>query len=317
VLDAMFPGKLVAVRPTYLETGEWFYVPTTKAGGAPGTNGSFPWNSDLFFYGDYSVEAHAEFCAWPGLPPALQTNCSIPTAAVRLAANLGNTFVEGADAESARAILFTRFLAVRVATAIIALAQVIKDVSGGKLLSMFFYGYLFELGWDVTAGHHALGLLLNAPEIDILSAPYSYGISRTVSVGFQPHGPADSLTTAGKLFVHEDDTRTCLCGAEPACTSDSFWKAHNLSDSVALIRRNGLTAMLRGNGLYYFDLYGYGWFGRPDSRGTSEALWRAVSSVVEAAQRLDHSQPTAFLPQVLVVLRRSTAPVLHALHRAA
>jgi hypothetical protein len=75
--------------------------------------------------------------------------------------------------------------------------------------------------------------------------------------------------------------------------------------------------MLRGNGLYYFDLYGYGWFGRPDSRGTSEALWRAVSSVVEAAQRLDHSQPTAFLPQVLVVLRRSTAPVLHALHRAA
>jgi hypothetical protein len=221
VLDAMFPGKLVAVRPTYLETGEWFYVPTTKAGGAPGTNGSYPWNSDLFYYGDYSADAHAEFCAWPELPPALQPNCSIPTAAVRLAANLGNTFVEGADSESARAILFTRFLAARVATAIITLAQVIKDVSSGKLLSMFFYGYLFELGWDVTAGHHALALLLHTPEIDILSAPYSYGVSRTVSVGFQPHGPADSLATSGRhahvpvwrrTFVH---VRPVLEGAQP------------------------------------------------------------------------------------------------------
>jgi len=65
----------------------------------------------------------------------------------------------------------------------------------------------------------------------ILSAPHSDGASRTLTVGFQPHGPADAEAVAGKLFIHEDDTRTCLCALEPSCVHDPFWIAHNLSDS--------------------------------------------------------------------------------------
>ena len=301
-LDRAFPGKLVAVRPTYLETGEWFMTPVTASGDLPGANGTFPWTSDAFYYGDYSADAAAAFCGWPELPPALAANCSVPAAATRLAANVGNMFVQGADAQSARAVMYTRFLAARVAAAIVGLAQTIKTASGGRLLSMFFYGYLFELGWDVPSGHCAVRALLDAPEVDILSGPYSYRASRTLSVGFQPHGPADAAAAAGKLFVHEDDTRTVLCAETPACVADPFWTARNLSDSVAFVRRNGLTAALRGNGLYYFDLWGYGWYGRPDAPVASAALWAAVSDVVGAAQRLDVSPAAAggLVPQVLV-----------------
>lgn len=300
VLDATFPGRLVAVRPTYLETGEWFTTPITASGGLPGTNGTFPWTSDLYYYGDVSADAVAAFCAWPELPPSLRANCSVPAAAARATANVGNMFVQGADADSARAVMFNRFTAARAAATMVGLAQVMKDASGGKLLSMFFYGYLFELDWDVTSGHHAMRALLDAPAVDILSAPYSYGASRTLGAGFQPHGPADALAAANKLFVHEDDTRTALCAMTPACTQDPFWIARNLSDTIAFIRRNGLTAALRGNGLYYFDLWDWGWYGRPDAPAASAALWRAISDVVGAAQRLDLSHAAALRPQILV-----------------
>jgi hypothetical protein len=307
-LDAAFPGRVVAVRPTYLEGGEWFTTPVTAGGSAPGTNGSFPWNSDLFYYMDYAPDAVSAFCAWPALPLELRVNCSIPAVNIRLSANTGNMFIQGLDPESARAVMFVRFLASRVASTLIGLAQTIKAVSDGKCLSMFFYGYLFELGWDVLSGHHALAQLLAAPEIDILSAPYSYGASRTLAVGFQPHGPADAEVPVGKLFIHEDDTRTCLCALEPACVPDPLWVAHNISDTVTFIRRNGMTSVLRGNGLYYFDLWGYGWYGRPDAPEDSVTLWQAITSVVEAAQKLDLTKPqaAAFRAQVLVFVDEIT-----------
>jgi len=67
-----------------------------------------------------------------------------------------------------------------------------------------------------------------------------------------------------------------------------------------MIKRNGLTAALRGNGLYYFDLFGDGWFGQPSRPVESAAMWSAIRGVIKAADMVDTTQESAFKPQVVV-----------------
>jgi len=50
----------------------------------------------------------------------------------------------------------------------------------------------------------------------------------------------------------------------------------------------------------------YGWYGRPDAPIVSAALWQAISSVVEAAQKLDMSSGTPFQAQVLIFVDEVT-----------
>eukprot|EP00037_Helgoeca_nana_P028352 m.333209 g.333209 ORF g.333209 m.333209 type:complete len:819 (-) comp27738_c0_seq1:85-2541(-) len=286
-LNARFPGKLAGVRPTYLNGGEWFYVMTR-----------FNTSTHDWYYGDYSSDANTSFCEWAGLPASLRPRCTVPDVRTRWTPTLGNTFVGGDGAEGSLSVYYARFLAHRVATTITALAAEIKAVSGGRLITMFFYGYLFELGSDYCNGHDAMSTLLASPDIDVLGAPYSYGRARTLAVGFSPHGPADAAAVSRKLFVHEDDTRTVLCPANDP--TETGLRLTNLSDSLAVIRRNGLTAVLRGNGLYYFDLWGQGWFGNPTRVAESTAIWAAIGSVLRVASAVNASGPTPFAPQVSV-----------------
>jgi hypothetical protein len=166
-LAAAFPGQMIGVRPAYLSTGEFFYLMTR-----------FNATSEDWFYPDYSADANNSFCAWDGLPASLHAQCSgAPSVRARWNPTTGNTFVGGEsdDDEGTRAVFYERFLASRVASAMEALAKEIKAISGNSLLTMFFYGYLLELGWDKGSGHEAMAQLLAVPSVDILSGPYSYG----------------------------------------------------------------------------------------------------------------------------------------------
>jgi hypothetical protein len=293
-LNAAFPGQLAVVRPTYLNGGEWFYVQSPGAKD-PETGIPIEWR-----YADYSSESEAQFCSWAGLPDHLKgVECGVPDISSRLTPNLGNTFLRGDGGNASRSVYFTRFLAYRVTSAMLALAETIKDTSGSQLLTMFFYGYLFSLDFDPASGHNSMQRLLSSPAVDILSGPYSYGESRTLDIGFRPHGPADAAAAWGKMHIHEDDTRTLLYNAS-SNQSPGNHRMTNLSDTVTMIRRNGMTAALRGNGLYYFDLFGDGWFGQPSRPTESAAIWSAIRGVIKTAAMVDTREAFAFKPQVVV-----------------
>lgn len=293
-LNEAFPGQLAVVRPTYLNGGEWFYV--QQAGATdPETGRPIEWR-----YADYSSDSETQFCRWSGMPSQLRGgDCRVPDIRTRLTPNFGNTLIRGDGGNASRSVYFTRFLAHRVTSAIVALGETIKEASNNHLLTMVFYGYLFSLDFDPASGHNSMQRLLSSPVVDILSGPYSYGESRTLDIGFRPHGPADAAAAWGKMHIHEDDTRTVLYNAS-SNQSPGNHRMTNLSDTVTMIKRNGLTAALRGNGLYYFDLFGDGWFGQPSRPVESAGMWSAIRGVIEAAAMVNTTEDSAFKPQVVV-----------------
>ena len=108
------------------------------------------------------------------------------------------------------------------------------------------------------SGHLALQQLLESQHLDAVASPYMYqAIVRNNSRGgpLTPHGPWDSSTANGKFWLIEDDSRTAL-DAVPG----NFKYAQSGADSENLMRRNVLTALWHGHGLYFYDLNNQGKF---------------------------------------------------------
>ena len=276
-LDAAYPGKLAGVLIEGLCGGEWFYVPTDPV---------------RRMAGDYTEEMRAEFCAAEegGIDiDGSIANCALPTAAERDTASLGNALLQwdSPTDPSARSFRFNRFLSQKVAGAIGAFADAVKNVSKGKALTIAFNGYLFDLSDSrlTGSGHLDLAALLANPTLDVLASPYQYGAAvRQPGGRFTSHGPVDSATLHGKMWVSEDDSRTVL-------TDRGAWDQHvnTTSGTVNLIRRNMYTAMLHRQGLYWLDLASVGWWGRDDNAtmiAATDAMWGNASHVLTQWQAL-------------------------------
>ena len=280
-LDSEYPGRIMGVHLSYLETGEWFYPELS--------NGLFP---------DYSDSMKSAFCDWMGLGQG-DPGCEAPSALLRDTPNVGNAFLDATEGGAERSIRFNQFLSERIVTATSGLAQSAKDVSGGKAMVMTFYGYLYALADSrlTSSGHLALSTLLNDPNIDAIVSPYQYGsAARRLGGAMLPHGPLDSPTLYGKLWIHEDDTRTHLC---TPWGSFSCNQAENLTQTVFYLRRNAFTAALHQNGLYLFDLLLGGWFGKPGEQSSTD-IWLNVALMRERFERLNNISGPQLTPEIAV-----------------
>jgi len=283
-LDKAYPGRILGVHLSYMQTGEWFF-PEPEAGR----------------FADYSSGTAAGFCAALGLNPG-DPDCALPTPSERNTATVGNSFLSAESPTALRSIRMNQYLSHQTTFAIRALAQTAKQVSGGRALTLAFYGYLYALA-DVRltgSGHLALGELLQEPALDGITAPYQYTAStRQMGGNFLPHGPMDSPALHGKLWIHEDDTETHLC-------SDWQWlscdQAQSLTDSCFFLRRNAYAAALHKNGLYNFDLLLGGWYGIP-SEPTSNDLWLNINLVRgRIGAMTDLPGPHSMQPQVAIFI---------------
>jgi hypothetical protein len=159
-----------------------------------------------------------------------------------------------------KVIDYYRCLADLCADLIIDFNRTVKEATRGQVLAGVFYGYLMELAWNAgffsegpdslystyqRSGHLGLAKVLRSPYVDFLVSPYSYGFR-----GIGGHGaampPIDSLRLHGKLYVYEDDTRTYLAPPEAG-----FGRAHSLSDSTAILKRNMGEVLTRGMGIWW------------------------------------------------------------------
>jgi hypothetical protein len=159
-----------------------------------------------------------------------------------------------------KTIDYYRCLADLCADLIVDFNRTVKEAHKGRVLTGAFYGYLMELAWNAgffsegpdslystyqRSGHLGLGQVLRSPYVDFLVSPYSYGFR-----GIGGHGaampPIDSLRLHGKLYVYEDDTRTYL-----GAPNVGFGRAHSLSDSAAILKRNVGEVLTRGMGIWW------------------------------------------------------------------
>jgi hypothetical protein len=276
-------------------------------------------NSELFhdYYRargpDYSPANHRRFRAWLrdeyGSDQALQRawgrdDVTLETAAVP-AFEPGRFPMKGAsEADLTRVfysvpgerdwIDFSRYSNELVAEHVVKWARLIRRETRNRKLSVFFYGYTFELPGSFS-GHYALQRVLACPEVDVLVSPYSY-VDRAVggTGNFMP--PVDSVALHGKLWLNEDDTRTSLMDLTRV-TNRTFLlggMARNLTETLGILDRNFAAEFTHRAGAWWMDLSATGTFNHP-------AVWDL------ARQRLDlyrdlAREPVGFAPDVAVVV---------------
>jgi hypothetical protein len=222
--------------------------------------------------GDYSEPMRRHFRAWlrrkyEGDDSSLRSAWSDP------AVTFATAEVPGADAQlNARQYTFRdpsgernvidyfECLAELCADCLIDLCRTAKEASGGSKLAGAFYGYLLDLAWNggffrerpdsdystcQRSGHLGLGKVLRSPQVDFLVSPYSYGF-RGIGGDGPSMLPAESVRLHGKLCLIEDDTRTHADPRDP-----NYGQAADLSESVAILRRNFAGAVVRGQGIWW------------------------------------------------------------------
>lgn len=170
---------------------------------------------------------------------------------------------------------FHEFSSDVVARVITRLGRAIKEASGGRSAVAVSYGYTLELP-RAGSGHLSLARVLQSPDIDILTGPYSYSARLTGGSAPLP-APIESITLAGKLWISEDDTKTYLARGE---TPDTY-NPHVASaqDTTTIHARNFGAALAHGAGISWMDLWGQGWLDDP-------ALWANLGRLHDVADRL-------------------------------
>lgn len=145
------------------------------------------------------------------------------------------------------------FLNKTVSDAILKVLRAVKVGSSGKMLAGVYYGYSMYVSgpyFGPFSGHHALGRLLESPDLDFLFSPCRYD-DRGPGGASGAMMPIASMRRHGKLYMDEADNRLVH-------SWNTSGKAWTLRESRSVIEREFAFALATGSGLGWLD-FGEGW----------------------------------------------------------
>lgn len=262
-LEQKYGGHMLGYHTSGQNTGEWFY--------------DRGWEGRLSGYEPPGREA---FRAW--LKQKYKTQ-----AALRLAWHSPSASFESIEPPSFRertrckagyfrdplieqkVIDFFEFESQDMATAVEELCGAIRSAAPDKI-TVQFYGYPFELSalpfGPQPSGHLATSYLLKSPDLDVMCSPVSY-LNRAPGGGGFFMAPVDSVQAHGKLWLVEDDTRTCFSDE-----SEGYGRCSTFEETIGVLTRNFANYATRGAAVWWMDLPGKGWFQGDD-------LWDHLSGL--------------------------------------
>ena len=164
-------------------------------------------------------------------------------------------------------------------------ARAVREATGGKKLSVSFYGYAYDLPGGL-GGHQGMSRVLRSPDIDVLVSPISYVTFDDRMAG----GPAgfmtavDSVALHGKMWMNEDDLRTWIIdpdkGLPPWLGESGFGpRSASFAETRALLLRNYAAILVHRAGTWWMDLIGAGAF-------NDIGLWQALEEVLPLYEEL-------------------------------
>lgn len=156
-----------------------------------------------------------------------------------------------------------------VADRIVKLADFTKKITNHEKLVVFFYGYYYDL-YDARTGHFRVEKLFGCESIDAFSSPICYTDRNNGGVGALM-SPADSFIRAGKLWLVENDLRTCLCLRDEGLY-DWVPKVPSIENLFEVYKREFAQMAAHGLGCWYMDLMARGWQYHPD-------IWACISDL--------------------------------------
>ena len=191
-------------------------------------------------------------------------------------------------------------------------AHVVRQVTHGRKLSVFFYGYLYEIAGfqngGAVSGHFALRRILDSPDIDCIASPLSY-----FDRGLMGSGPlmysVGSDALAGKLYISEDDTATDLSQGNPAGYEI---RAQSVDETKNILLRSCAEMTLENLGTWWMDLGPYwestnpdsctGWFDNPE-------YWNMLARFKPVEQELLR-RPHPYRPEIASVIDEQSIQLL-------
>lgn len=152
---------------------------------------------------------------------------------------------------------------------IIYFCQLVKKATSDRWLTGVFYGYHNNIV-DPRMGHCACAKLLECEYVDYMSSPNRY--LRVAGEDWPPMVAVQSIMHHGKLWLAENDTRTCLTtllkDKAPEITPPGQYEAEvwhgpkDMETSVSLMWKNAGRMLAQGYGGWWFDMWG-GWYDDP------------------------------------------------------
>lgn len=279
-LQAKFPDNFAGIHFGGQNTGEWFY--------------DDPWRSPSG-YDPCTAKAWKAYVAERKLPA--EWGERVPTAEER--GDLARKRILLDEPGDRRVVEFNRFFQREMADMVGTLARTCRGATKGRKLVLSFYGYLYELcnldKWGMaTSGHVAVEHLLKTygDALDMLCAPFGYGKDREW-LGSEPvMTVAETFVRNGILWVNEDDTRTFLDTRKGAHLQEGGLK--DASQTYDTLLRNTAQELVRGQGCWWMDLKGTGWF-------DCDEIWKPMTDLA-ALDRRFAVRPTPYAPEVASIV---------------
>lgn len=285
-----YGDRVIGYHPCGQHTGEWFYYGSWErglSGFSPAMNRGFRrWLRDK-----YPSDAALQD-AWKD-PGVTLDSATVPSAEERRSTSLGRF---RNPRKERKVIDFYIYKQLAMEQPLERIASVIKQETGGRKLSVLFYGYVFELSGlphgPQVAGHLAMSRLLDCPDVDILCSPISYSDRKSGGAGMFMTA-VDSVADAGKLWLNEDDTRSYLKGPRPQGGFPPP-RIPTLQKTQWVHRRHFSHIFPRRMATWYMDLGGTGWL-------RSRPLWNNIGRLHDFYRENLDEKP-GFDPEVAVIV---------------
>ena len=223
--------------------GEWHYW---GFGHAPDTGPAMTTRFRAWLREKYQTDANLR-SAWKNPTITLDT-ATVPDGPSRAATRAG---VFRNPDEERNIIDYGQCHQTVVADTVLYFCRTAKQAWPHPLVTGAFFGYYFYMYLMVPGGHLELERVLNSPDIDYLSGPFSYELwSRELGGTGQFRGLLESCRLHGKLWLNEMDHPTME--GDVFGRSDPF-RQKNAPDCIAVMRRNTALAVTSGQGMWWYD----------------------------------------------------------------
>ena len=142
--------------------------------------------------------------------------------------------------------------------------QIAKEETDNQIIVGGYNGYLWTSNTYDAQGmaHTAIDRVLDSAYVDWIASPIAYN-ERLLGQSNTYMALLDTVQAHGKLYIAEQDNRTCLADTYAGNSWDADWdyavgQTRTMADTIYQQKRDFANALVNGAGLWQYDMYG-GW----------------------------------------------------------